>query len=51
MYEDEFYKVVGKYSEFAISNVPWYDPEAKLTGVVEKAFNKRFRRTSRRSTH
>ncbi len=42
MYEDQFFKAVGKYSEYAISNVPWYDPKAKLTAVVEKAFDKRF---------
>jgi branched-chain amino acid transport system substrate-binding protein len=42
MYEDQFYKAAGKYSEYAISNVPWYDPKANLTQVVEKAFNKRF---------
>lgn len=42
MYEEPFYKALGKYSEYAISNVPWYDPKARLTAVVEKAFNKRF---------
>ena len=42
MYEEPFYKNLGKYSEYAISNVPWYDPKAKLTQVVEKAFTKQF---------
>ncbi|GAA4401700.1 ABC transporter substrate-binding protein [Quisquiliibacterium transsilvanicum] len=42
MYEEPFYKALGKYSEYAISNVPWYNPKAKLTGIVEKAFDKRF---------
>ena len=42
MYEDQFYKALGKYSEYAISNVPWYDPKARLTGLVEQAFSKRF---------
>lgn len=42
MYEDQFYKALGKFSEYSISNVPWYDPKAKLTGIVEKAFDKRF---------
>jgi branched-chain amino acid transport system substrate-binding protein len=42
MYEEQFYKTLGKYSDFSISNVPWYDPKAKLTGVVEKAFSKKF---------
>ena len=42
MYEEPFYKNLGKYSEYCISNVPWYDPKAKLTQVVDKAFTKQF---------
>lgn len=42
MYEEAFYKSLGKYSEYAISNVPWYDPKARLTAIVEKAFTKSF---------
>lgn len=42
MYEEQYYKALGKYSEYQISNVPWYDPKARLTAVVEKAFNKRY---------
>jgi len=42
MYEEQFYKALGKYSEYAISNVPWYDPKARLTAVVEKAFAAKF---------
>jgi branched-chain amino acid transport system substrate-binding protein len=41
MYEEQFFKTLGKLSEHCISNVPWYDPNAPLTGVVEKAFLKR----------
>jgi branched-chain amino acid transport system substrate-binding protein len=40
MYEEQYYKALGKLSEYAISNVPWYNPTAKLTKVVEKAFLK-----------
>ncbi len=40
MYEEQFYKTLGKYSEYCISNVPWYNPRAELTKVVEKAFLK-----------
>jgi len=40
MYEEQYYKALGKLSEYAISNVPWYNPAAKLTKVVEKAFLK-----------
>ncbi|HEV8096918.1 MAG TPA: ABC transporter substrate-binding protein, partial [Burkholderiales bacterium] len=40
MYEEQFYKSLGKLSEYCISNVPWYNPNAELTKVVEKAFLK-----------
>jgi branched-chain amino acid transport system substrate-binding protein len=40
MYEEQYYKTLGKLSEYAISNVPWYNPAAKLTKIVEKAFLK-----------
>lgn len=40
MYEEQFYKTLGKLSEHCISNVPWYNPKAELTKVVEKAFLK-----------
>jgi branched-chain amino acid transport system substrate-binding protein len=40
MYEEQFYKALGKLSEHCISNVPWYNPRAELTKVVEKAFLK-----------
>jgi len=42
MYDPPFYTTLGKYSDYAISNVPWYDPKAKLTKVVETAFAKKF---------
>lgn len=42
MYEEPFYKALGKYSEYAITNVPWYSPKAELTRRVEGAFKKRF---------
>jgi branched-chain amino acid transport system substrate-binding protein len=40
MYEEQFFKTLGKLSEYCVSNVPWYDPNAALTKVVEKAFLK-----------
>ena len=42
MYEEAFYKSLGKYSEYSISNVPWYDPKARLTQIVDRAFTKAF---------
>jgi branched-chain amino acid transport system substrate-binding protein len=41
MYENQFYKTLGKLSEHCISNVPWYDPKAALSKAVETAFRKR----------
>ena len=40
LYEDQFYKSLGKLSEYCISNVPWFDPKAELSKRVEKAFDK-----------
>ena len=41
MYEAQFYKALGaKYSDYCISNVPWYNPNAALSKRVESAFKK-----------
>src|SRR5437773_6703304 len=40
MYEEQYFKVLGKLAEYSISNVPWFNPNAKLTKIVEKAFLK-----------
>jgi branched-chain amino acid transport system substrate-binding protein len=40
MYENQFYQALGKYSEYCISNVPWYDPAASLTKTIDAAFKK-----------
>ena len=41
MYEDQFFKALGRLSEYCISNVPHYNPRASLTKAVETAFRKR----------
>ena len=41
MYEEQYFKTLGRLSEYSISNVPWYNPNAPLTRTVEKAFLKR----------
>jgi branched-chain amino acid transport system substrate-binding protein len=41
MYENQFYRTLGKLSEHCISNVPWYDPKASLSRTVDAAFRKR----------
>jgi branched-chain amino acid transport system substrate-binding protein len=40
MYENQFYKTLGRLSEHCISNVPWYDPKAGLSKAVEEAFRR-----------
>ncbi|WP_207459463.1 ABC transporter substrate-binding protein [Azospirillum sp. SYSU D00513] len=42
LYDEQFYKVLGKYSDYAITNLPWYDPKAELTQRVSAAFKKQF---------
>ena len=42
MYEAQFYKALGKFSDHCISNVPWYDPKAALSQRVDAAFSKQF---------
>ncbi|MGH7855492.1 MAG: ABC transporter substrate-binding protein [Candidatus Binatia bacterium] len=41
MYENQYYKTLGKLSEHCISNVPWYDPKSALSKTVDAAFRKR----------
>jgi branched-chain amino acid transport system substrate-binding protein len=40
MYENQFFRTLGKLSEHCISNVPWYEPQAALTKAVDTAFKK-----------
>jgi branched-chain amino acid transport system substrate-binding protein len=42
MYEQQFYKTLGKYSEFCVSNVPWLNPRSKMTPVLAKRFKEKF---------
>jgi branched-chain amino acid transport system substrate-binding protein len=40
MYEEQFFKSLGKLAEYCITANPWYNANAPLTKVVEKAFLK-----------
>ena len=40
MYQTQFLKVLGKYAEYAITNVPWLDPKQQLAHTFEAAFTK-----------
>ena len=42
MYEQQFYRTLGKYSEFCVSNVPWLNPRSKMTPVLAKRFKEQF---------
>lgn len=42
LYDEQFYKVLGKYADYAITNLPWYDPKADMTQRVSAAFRKQF---------
>ncbi|WP_395712173.1 ABC transporter substrate-binding protein [Reyranella sp.] len=42
LYEQDFLKTMGKYSDFLISNVPWLDPRTDMTKALEKRHLARF---------
>ena len=41
-YEAQFYKALGKYSEFVIANVPWIDPKTPMSREFASRFAKMF---------
>jgi branched-chain amino acid transport system substrate-binding protein len=40
MYENQFFRTLGKLSDGCISNVPWFDPKSPLTKAVDTVFRK-----------
>jgi branched-chain amino acid transport system substrate-binding protein len=42
MYDRQFLKVLGKYADYCITNVPWFDPKQPLTKRLETAFYKAY---------
>jgi branched-chain amino acid transport system substrate-binding protein len=44
MYEQQFYDTLGKYADFAITNVPWYNPNSDIAKLVAAEFRKTFPR-------
>ncbi|MGO8866939.1 MAG: ABC transporter substrate-binding protein [Alphaproteobacteria bacterium] len=46
MYDQEFIDALGKYADYCISNVPWYNPKSKLAQAFESAFKKAFPKES-----
>jgi len=43
LYEGDFIRTLGKYSEFCVSNVPWTNPRSKMTQTLEKRHEERFK--------
>jgi branched-chain amino acid transport system substrate-binding protein len=41
-YDEQFYKSLGRYADFAISNLPWVNPRSELARRLESTFRKRF---------
>jgi branched-chain amino acid transport system substrate-binding protein len=42
MYQTDFFKVLGKYSEYAITNVPWLDPKQSFARDFETAYHRTY---------
>ena len=42
MYQTQFMKVLGKYAEFAVTNIPWLDPKQAFAHTFEEAWNKAY---------
>lgn len=42
MYEKQFYSVLGKYSEYLITNTAWFNPQSNLTKQAKEIFYKKF---------
>jgi branched-chain amino acid transport system substrate-binding protein len=40
MYERQFIKTLGKYADYSVTNVPWFDPKQEMTTALETAFTK-----------
>lgn len=41
-YDEQFYKVLGKYSDYCLTNLPWVDPKSPITTAMQAAFRARF---------
>jgi branched-chain amino acid transport system substrate-binding protein len=42
MYDKQFFRALGKYAEYCITNVPWFDPKQELASVLSHSFEKAF---------
>jgi branched-chain amino acid transport system substrate-binding protein len=42
MYEQQFLDTLGKFADYAITNVPWYNPNAEMAKTVTAEFRKTY---------
>lgn len=42
MYQTQFMKVLGKYADYAITNIPWLDPKQQFAHHFEEVWNKAY---------
>jgi branched-chain amino acid transport system substrate-binding protein len=42
MYEKQFLTTLGKYADYCITNVPWFDPKQPMVKTLEDAFDKAY---------
>lgn len=41
-YDEQFYKALGKHSDYCVTNLPWVNPNSPLAQKVEAAFRRRY---------
>ena len=42
MYEVQFYKTLGKYADYSLTNLPWINPHTKMSQALLTAFGKAY---------
>ncbi|HUZ72824.1 MAG TPA: ABC transporter substrate-binding protein [Stellaceae bacterium] len=42
MYQSQFFKALGKYANYCITNIPWFDPKQALAGTFQAAYKKAY---------
>lgn len=42
-YENQFYKTLGKFSNYMVTNVPWYNPRSSVTQKLLDEFTKAYK--------
>ncbi len=42
MYQSQFFKALGKYANYCITNIPWFDPKQSLAKEFQAAYKKAY---------